>query len=172
VSRLSTLIVVSPIDGHVWWLMAPLSTSYTTTVVFTMHKDFNSAHFHLQTICDAVVAWGLSVKLVFNGVKSLFFIFSPKRNLPPLTLIVNNITVCVFHPEMLSAFLGLISQHDLSSIQILCHSHYPLQLLGLGFSNCKKNELLMFKSSSTDAALVLVNIVPLQLKVVEIVTRG
>ena len=72
---------------------------------------------------------------------------------------------------MLSAFLGLISQHDLSSIQILCRSHYPLQLLGLGFSNCKKNELLMFKSSSTDAALVLVNIVPLQLKVVEIVTK-
>ena len=111
VSRLSTLIVVSPIDGHVWWLMAPLSTSYTTTVVFTMHKDFNSAHFHLQTICDAVVAWGLSVKLVFNGVKSLFFIFSPKRNLPPLTLIVNNITV----PRSSSClYLGLTIDDKLS----------------------------------------------------------
>jgi hypothetical protein len=44
----------------------------------------------------------------------------------------------VSHPEMLLAVLGLISQHNFSSIQILCHSHYPLQLLGLGFSNWKK----------------------------------
>jgi hypothetical protein len=62
-------------------------------VVCTMHKDYTSAHSHLQTICDAVVVWGLSVKLVFNGAKSFFLTFSPNRNLPPLSLIVDNITV-------------------------------------------------------------------------------
>jgi hypothetical protein len=80
-------------------------------VVCTMHKDYNSAHSHLQTICDAVVAWGLSVKLVFNGAKSFFFIFSPKRNLPPLTLIVDNITV----PRSSSClYLGLTIDDKLS----------------------------------------------------------
>jgi hypothetical protein len=44
----------------------------------------------------------------------------------------------VSHPEMLPDVLGLISQHNFSSVQILCHSHYPLQLLGLGFSNWEK----------------------------------
>ena len=87
---------------------------------------------------------------------------------------------------MLPAVLGLISQHDFSTIQILCHSHYPLQLLGLGFSNWKKRVVAslkaaqrpfalvigrLFKSTSTDAALVLANIVPLHLKVVEIVAK-
>ncbi len=62
-------------------------------VVCTMHKDYNLAHAHLQIICDAVVAWGLSVKLVFNGAKSFFLVFSPKRNIPPLTLAVDNIIV-------------------------------------------------------------------------------
>ena len=87
---------------------------------------------------------------------------------------------------MLPVVLGLISQHNFSSIQILCHSHYPLQLLGLGFSNWKKRVAAslkaaqrpfalvigqLFKSTSTDAALVLTDIVPLHLKVVEIVTK-
>ena len=188
-------------------------------VVCTMHKDCNSAHSHLQTICDAVVAWGLSVKLVFNGAKSFFLIFSPKRNLPPLTLIVDNITV----PRSSSClYLGLTIDDKLSwNLHISNKCNAVKKMLFLILKCCRlswglsrsTNSLLykssvipiilyncsvwasaigkkrvvatlkvaqrpfalvigrLFKSTSTDAALVLANIVPLHLKVVEIVTK-
>ncbi len=188
-------------------------------VVCTMQKDYNSAHSHLQTICDALVAWGLSVKLVFNGAKLFFFIFSPKRNLPPLTLIVDNITV----PRSSSCmYLGLTNDDKLSwnlhiynkciavkkmlflilkccrlswglsrsTISLL----YKSSVIPIILYNCavwasavRKKRVVaslkaaqrpfalvvgrLFKSTSTDAALVLANIVPLHLKVVEIVTE-
>ena len=188
-------------------------------VVCTMHKDFNLAHAHLQTICDAVVAWGLSVKLTFNGAKSFFLIFSSNRNLPPLTLTVDNITV----PRSSSCvYLGLTIDDKLSwnlHISIKCNAVKKMLFLilkccrlswGLSRSsisllynssvipiilyNCsvwasaiRKKRVIaslkasqrpfalvlgrLFKSTSTDAALVLANIVPLHLKVLEVVTK-
>ena len=188
-------------------------------VVCTMHKEYTSAHSHLQTICDAVVVWGLSVKLVFNGAKSFFLTFSPNRNLPPLSLSVDNVTV----PRSSSCvYLGLTIDDKLSwnlHISIKCNAVKKMLFLilkcsrlswGLSRStisllynssvipiilyNCsvwasaiRKKRVVaslkaaqrpfalvigrLFKSTSTDAALVLANMVPLHLKVMEIVTK-
>jgi hypothetical protein len=56
-----------------------------------MEKDALSALRNLQLMCDTVVAWGASVKLSFNALKSVLIIFSSKRNLPPLSLLVDNV---------------------------------------------------------------------------------
>jgi len=45
------------------------------------------------SVCDAAVEWGFSVKLSFNGIKSIFMIFSSKRDLPILSLVVDNAIV-------------------------------------------------------------------------------
>lgn len=60
-------------------------------VICTMNKDFNLANSNLQSICDAVVAWSVSVKLIFNGTKSIFMTFSSNRYLPPLSLVDNSV---------------------------------------------------------------------------------
>ena len=52
-----------------------------------------SLHRNLQLMCDDVVAWDASVKLSFNPLKYVLMIFSPKRNLPPLSLLVDNVPV-------------------------------------------------------------------------------
>ena len=62
-------------------------------VLCTFHKDISIAHSNLQCMCDAAVEWGLSVKLSFNGIKSIFMIFSSKRDLPILSLVVDNAIV-------------------------------------------------------------------------------
>jgi len=156
---------------------------------------------------------------VFNGAKSFFLIFSPKRNLPPLTLIVDNIPV---HRSSSCLYLGLTIDDKLSwnlHISNKCNAVKKMLFLilkccrlswGLSRStisllykssaipiilyNCsvwasaieKKRVAAslkaaqrpfalvigrLFKSTSTDAALVLANIVPLHLKVVEIVAK-
>jgi hypothetical protein len=77
-----------------------------------MHTDYTLAHSHLQAICDAVVALGLSVKLFFNGAKSFFLTLSPIRNLPPpLSLIMDNMTVS---RSSSCLYLGLTIDDNLS----------------------------------------------------------
>ena len=58
----------------------------------------------LQLICDPVVAWGASVTLTFNGLKSVLMIFSSKRNLPMLSLLIDSVPV---HRSNSCLFLGL-----------------------------------------------------------------
>ena len=89
-----------------------LSVSFVDDIVVcTMEKDYLLAHSHLQEICDSVVVWRLFVKLVFNGVKSFFMTFSPKSNLPLLSLILDNIIV----PRSSSCLhLGLIIDDKLN----------------------------------------------------------
>lgn len=62
-------------------------------VICSIDKDTLSAHRNLQLMCDAVVSWGASVKLSFHGLKSVLMIFSSKQNLPPLSLLVDNVPV-------------------------------------------------------------------------------
>jgi hypothetical protein len=80
-------------------------------VLCSMDKDALSAHRKLQLMCDAVVVWGTSVKLSFNALKSVLMIFSSKRNLPPLPLLVDNVPVLLSNSCL---YLGLTIDVKLS----------------------------------------------------------
>jgi hypothetical protein len=62
-------------------------------VLCVMDTNFEIALANLQAMCDSAVAWGRSFKLTFNGLKSVFMVFSSKRILPSLPLKVDNVCV-------------------------------------------------------------------------------
>jgi hypothetical protein len=76
-----------------------------------MDKNFDTALANLQAMCDSAVAWGRSVKLTFNGLKSFFMVFSSKRTLPSLPLKVDNVCVARSHSCL---YLGLTIDDKLS----------------------------------------------------------
>lgn len=165
------------------------------------------------------MVWGFSVKLSFNGSKSIFMIFSSKRNLPPLSLVVDNVIV---PRSSCCLYLGLTIDDKLNwnshitkkcaavkkllfqilkccrlswglsrdTVSLLYKSSFIPTILyncSVWASATSRKKIVkslksaqrpfaliigrLFKSTSTEAALVLANIIPLHLKVLEIVAK-
>jgi len=80
-------------------------------VLVAWNRDTSVAVSNLQAMCDALVQWGISVKLKFNARKSALIIFFKKRNLPDLSISINGFTIESTHSCM---YLGLLIDSKLN----------------------------------------------------------
>ena len=81
-------------------------------VLCAYDRDPTVATFNLQTMCDATVLWGTSVKLGFNASKTSFLIFTRnKQAIPNLQVIINNIPI---NRTNKCTYLGLIIDDHLT----------------------------------------------------------
>ena len=97
-------------------------------VLCAYDRDPTVATFNLQTMCDATVLWGTSVKLGFNASKTSFLIFTGnKLAIPNLQIIINNIPITRTNK---CTYLGLVIDDHLTwKDHIIAKCHASRRLL-------------------------------------------
>ena len=73
-------------------------------VLCTFDKCPFVAQKNLQEMCAVVEAWGVESKLSFNALKTIFMLFSSKRDPPPLSITMGGI---VIQNSSLCKYLGI-----------------------------------------------------------------